>query len=526
MSTYNDTLDVAEAAAERYRAVHGRAPSPRDIAHNIWRFLREGWSRADILKDIGPEPTKPDPVPPTPEPPPGPAHERDPKWQAMVRDTITGAFTWLAKRQPTDAEMTHAFEMAHQPPRGKAWTHIEIQDYAREQGKNAPAPTPPIPSPTPETGRVRVDDKVFRDAHGRIFQWRGATMFLLFRRFLNGENIGNSLEWMRRQRVNVARVIGMVAWDGFAFGPSDTLLYYTKLREFATELGAHGFKLEFVAFADAQIVMPSLNNQHEHLRRVFDAIGHLDNVFIEVCNEPFKNGVDPSSVLRDQPRPACPVALGDYVIEPVFVDGEWRGQLARADYVTMHTPRDADSWARKAKDLLELRDGAGTGEPQSPRFDGVRCPVVDDEPMGAAEADRVNGRQRSANPSEHFWHHAVAAMFSAGSTIHFDEGLYGFPAPPNSDQQKCADAITLAWSLVDPESQAWHYTRGGLADCPLVFDAHLFPEQTSRIYAKIGGNRAVAVAVHPATGWRPVAANGWRIVSAAGPQDSLVVLER
>lgn len=517
--TYSDALELSQAVADRYRAVNRSEPAPVDIAHNLWRLLREGWSREDILTDIGLAPT-PTPRPPRPPRPPTPApgHENDPAWQQMVRDTIRASF---ADRAPTPEQLAHAFEMAHAPPRGQGWTHIEIQQYARESTN--PAPTPPAS----DESRVRVDGDVFRYPDGRIFYWQGATMFLLFRRWLNGENISDSIEWMRLTGVNVARVLCMVSWSGLSFGPKTHPRYYEELYRFARELSAYGIRVELVAFADAQDGMPHLDDQRAHFRAVVGVADSLGNAFVEVCNEPFKNGVDTVRA-SDGIESLSPVALGDYTFTTSQRDGLWHASLPVRDYVTLHTPRDLHAWARKAKDLHEMREGSGDGLYEGTAiFPGTHCPVIDDEPLGAAEASNVPGKQRSANPDEHFWHHAVAAMFCAGTTIHFDDGLMGRPPnPAGGDQQRCADAISRVWTFMPAEAQAWAYTRSGLIECPLEYDPQLFPAQTSRIYAKIGGNKAVAVAVHPMAGWQARATDGWRIVDATGPGNSLVYLER
>jgi len=146
--------------------------------------------------------------------------------------------------------------------------------------------------------------------------------------------------------------------------------------------------------------------------------------------------------------------------------------------------------------------------------------------MGAAERVNCAGRQRDPNPDAHFWYHANAKLNGAGSTFHSDSGIQAERPPANGDQQQCAEATALAWSSIEPEFQTGAYTRGGLDTCPLVFNPAQFPDQTGRIYARLLGDRAVAVAINPAPDWVPQPAPGWRIVSTIGPQQSLVHLAR
>lgn len=365
-----------------------------------------------------------------------------------------------------------------------------------------------------ESGRVRAERDVFRHESGAVWSWQGATMFLLFRRYLLGEDIAAQIDWMRAHRVNVARVLGMVAWPGSAFGPAWPG-YFDKLSAFIQLLGANGLRCEFVVFADAQVIVPDHQRQRQHLRAVMAAIGHEPNVFLECSNEPGLNGVEPFGLIgRDEPRP-CPMAYGEYGPLNSTI-------LPTLDYLTVHLSRDVHAWARKAKDILEFR----TGGVYVPPIDPTHVPVVSDEPMGAAETDRYPGGPRSTNPDDHFWHHAICRLFGAGSTFHYQDGLQGLAPAPGSTQQACAEAVARVWSLIAPEVQTWNYTRSGLPECPLAFNPAFFPEETSRIYAQIGGDQAVAVAVRPDPAWRPVPSGGWRIVSVDGPVNSLVHLRR
>jgi len=377
-----------------------------------------------------------------------------------------------------------------------------------------------------ERGRVTASRDVFRSENGDPWSWQGVTMFRLFHRWLLGETIEPQLRWCRLHHANVVRVLGMVNWPGRAvFGPSSPG-YFAGLVPFVDSLAAHGIRVEFVVFASAQDLMPDEPQQRAHLRRVHDAIGGFWNVFLEVCNEPFQNGCVPRNLWPiSQPR-LCPMAYGDYNPAVAKVGTTWVATLPALDYLTWHGPRQPNNWMRQAKDLSEFRDGYGDGtEEKYARFDGLHIPPVSDEPMGAAEREAA-GPQRSTVPEEFFWHHANARINGAGSTLHGDFGLDAVVPPAGGVQEQCAAMVTLAWDNIPPEFQRGRYTRGGLDDMPLKWQPEMFPDETSRVYGRILGNRAICVAIRPNPGWTPAGDHGWRIVNAVGPQNSLVYLER
>jgi len=88
----------------------------------------------------------------------------------------------------------------------------------------APFPSAYVPPVQPETGYISAGHNVFLDEHGKVWSYRGATQFLLFYRWLLGENIDDVVGWCQALGVNTVRVLGMVAWPqkNVVFGPNIT----------------------------------------------------------------------------------------------------------------------------------------------------------------------------------------------------------------------------------------------------------------------------------------------------------------
>jgi hypothetical protein len=354
--------------------------------------------------------------------------------------------------------------------------------------------------------RVHVDGKVFRDTSGAIWPYRGATSFLLLKRFAAGEDIVPYLDHRRDAGANILRVLTNVSWGPLA--PTD----YTdvQLRQFLALVHSRGLRVEVVALADA--LNWSLAQQRAHVQRVLDAVadmGALD--FVEVSNEAFKNSKPPAEVMAGvtRRRPDLVMAAGG---DNATCDNLTPFVL---DYVTLHNERK-DEWPRTAKDELELRDGFGCGD--KPGYGGAHVPVVSDEPMGAAEANEPGRRSNVAD--DFYWFAATSQLLGAGGTFHSEAGLTA--SEPGPAQAAAEQAFFAGLSSVAPAAQLGLYTRGGLASVPLTHD----DAKALRTFCSIQGGTADCVVIRPSADWAAQAVNGWRIVSQAGPRGSRVTVQR
>jgi hypothetical protein len=353
---------------------------------------------------------------------------------------------------------------------------------------------------------VHVDGKVFRDATGAIWPWAGVTSFTLLKRFVDGQDIGPYLDHRRAAGANLVRVLTTMK-NIVDFPP--TAYTDAQLGAFLAAVHAHGLRVELVALADAQTW--SVDAQRRQVQRIVDAAaaaGGLDPV--EVANEPFQNSAKPEDLMRGvSRRPGVLMASGDYDV------AENATTLFHLDYVTTHSPRD-DEWPRKAKELIDLREGFGWANGST--FHGLKVPVVADEPIGADEVNQPG--RRATNADDFYWFAAVAQTLGAGATFHSTAGITA--DEPGPVQAAAEAAFFSGLRAVPPEAQTGLYTRGLLASCPLVHD----DAKALRTFCALRGGVADCVVIRPTGAWSALARDGWRIERATGPRGTVLRLTR
>ena len=363
--------------------------------------------------------------------------------------------------------------------------------------KECPSVLEPVPVLLP---LIKVEGKVFKNPDGTIFPYRDASAFLLLRRLLEGDKQGvhEYCKEMSKLGYNVLRVFSQVDWDslpgpGPGFLPEDYgyNIYNDAVRRLLDIAAACGLYIELVAHTFAY----NMNDMANHVHRLNTIVKHHPR-FFEVANEPPVNGIDIEALmdLIDTSEFNCPWATGQY--DPTA--------LPAGSYVTAHTARDSE-WPRKAKWLLEYREGGGPVSDDDP---AMNRPIVGDEPIGAGEID-IPGK-RATSPDDFYTYAALAQLMGAGSTFHYQDGL--FAELPTGNQLLCAVQFIKGAKSVDPNFQLGTYTRVGLSNSPISSDDSL------RTYGMILGNKAIMVRVRPngtfevADGWRMEAIDSTGIV--------------
>ncbi len=294
------------------------------------------------------------------------------------------------------------------------------------------ATVPPVvtPNPTPPVvatlAPLHIDGLAFVDATGHEFRWKGVTDFVLFSRYVHGEDITPVLKDRRSVGANLVRTFGMLAsWgnpasssaDGVIhFYPQDYPDYFDKLRSFLDLLKLYELRCEFVVFADAQIVMPDQGQQLAHWNRVAVSIGDKTNVLLQVVNQGKKNGVDPT--VFPNPQDAWPNLLasrdsGMEADNPPAPNG-----FAYSAYTSSRG--DIKWFVEQGSSMYYLIYGWGPGEP----WQGTRQVSILDEPMGASETNQPG---RRSNDPALFKQLARSLVWGNGATFHCDDCVMSVP---------------------------------------------------------------------------------------------------
>jgi hypothetical protein len=332
---------------------------------------------------------------------------KKPSYESFVQQEaleVSYAFTQRHKTQPAPQDLYHnAWRRL-----AEGWSHENIlRDINGE---------PLIPDPIPEDGKARLTLDSIRASgpyfyeegqeHAKLWRWKGITAFSLLKRFLLGDDITPNLRWYKFLGINVLRVFTQVDWGSGTDSLGHKVSFFAAdyndlaLHEFLTLCEEHALRVEYVAHTFPY----DIPKMKAHTRRVAAICMEHRNAFLEIANEPQRNKI-PWEVYSD-----TPVAL--------YATGDYSDEIkARGQYITHHSGRDSE-WARKFKDAYEMFTGAGPHQVMDP-FHG---PVILDEPIRADDttAHRYEDYGRGA------------ALFSAGATFHYKDGLWTLP-PESTD---------------------------------------------------------------------------------------------
>lgn len=344
----------------------------------------------------------------------------------------------------------------------------------------------------PERGKLHIVGEHFYTEENELWQWRGYSWFLGYRRFCNGEDVTGDLRWLRAHGFNLVRVFGPLNWKET---PDYTVEHFQfdVLGAFFDLLAYHGLRCEFVPGCYLFDGWPAF------LQKCYDiAAGHW-NVLLERVNEP-SVGKKPDPLAKVDERSVLS-AYGIYT--------PYTGTYPTLDYSTIHTQRD-DAWHRKARHAQEVQHKTGK-------------PCISDEPAKAIEPD-FNYPGGKRNPDEFVWHHGVCALWTAGSTLHTEEGKWGRVPVPGMRQYEIVEAVRDdVWLKIGPEWQTGDYAGAHMSKSPVDGKGLKINGKDIWTYSSVHDDKALAVrcAVHA-----PQPKPGWTVVDRWAPGGSIVQLKR
>lgn len=389
-----------------------------------------------------------------------------------------------------------------------------MRTILQEIGVNPDVYLPPEPPVGPglfpaESGRLHIDGEHFRTESNQLWQWRGYSWFLGYRDFLRGKDIVPDLLWLRSVGVNLVRVFGPLNWIET---PDYTYQNFTttRLGEFFDILAAYGLRVEFVPICYAF----DLKIQRTLVQQIYDIAASRWNVLIEVANEPHVNKTDPVTIIDGGSRLLDKVdrrgILTSYgIYQPYYTSAN--DPLPTLDYVTIHTTRDA-AWHRKARHAQELQHL-------------INKPCISDEPAKITEPgfDYPGGKNDPVmTPHEASWHFGICALWTAGGTVHTEEGKWGRIPTPGMLQHRVMEAVRdNVWLHIDPTWQSGKYNGSHSSSSP-VDDVEI-GGQPVWTYSSLHDNRALSVRCALS---EPKPRNNWLVAEKWGPSNSFVRLVR
>jgi hypothetical protein len=370
--------------------------------------------------------------------------------------------------------------------------------------------------------RLHADGMVFRYPNGDAWRWKMVSAFRALQRWDRGEDLDPFVTWVKSVGANGLRVFCQY---NSGIGGADPLtpeaVSSSRIWQFAQWLRERDLRVEFTVLADCAQLGQNHEAQKQRVRDVVSALVNSPWAFVEIANEPFKNGADVAAIARelgyDRGR-AVLMATGDYSCDP--------GMLV-LDYIGDHAERKA-SWPGEAGKTGHFVYDGWDPDANSPHgWRGSKCPVIADEPIGCVElpVDQVPDFGRRDNRPEAFEDgFAGFAVGMAGGCFHSDAGVQTvMPGPVTTE---CARRAFAAMDFFPADAPTGRYVHDGFPAHPLASIAGFPPDRNAdEVAGRVFGDRAYAVAAHPGPHYRPEPKAGWRIVKATA-RGNAVVLER
>lgn len=243
------------------------------------------------------------------------------------------------------------------------------------------------------------------DGNGNRVVLKGVDQFKAYAQYLNGDSSLTGL-------ILESRELGFNLWRVFMMGsaaqnnildlrPQTTPNYYDELRGFALFLKDNGINLLTTIFVDAQDVMPNADERRDHWGRVTNELRGM--ALVSGGNEWQKNGWNPNELT--DPGAGVIWSRGS-------ATSDQRPAEPYATFAEFHPRRDMPAM------MLD-----SVASPVTLYGWGLNVPLLIDEPIGFAEADKPGSR--SADPRMAYRLARHYSTETAGAVFHNDSGMRG-----------------------------------------------------------------------------------------------------
>lgn len=279
-------------------------------------------------------------------------------------------------------------------------------------------PTPPTPSGP--LSPLHRDGWEIRTADGARYIHNQATNYLLFQRYLEGQDITPVL-YDGFDGYNVTFLMKIVSEQaGFRpLTPGNYPDFYAMADAFFADMLKAGKRIEATLLCDCDQIGFSHSDQLTHTDAMYAILRKYPTNLCQLANEWEKNGVD---------APSFGKPAGVFWSRGSSLAG---GQcpLPAGDYSTAHLSRSGGGAYLDAQPYYMSAGYEG--------YAGTGGPVVTNETRGASNTE--NSDRRTTDPA-YFRRIASAMRGWSGGTFHFDDGIHSVVCAPGTPQDACRRA--------------------------------------------------------------------------------------
>lgn len=312
-------------------------------------------------------------------------------------------------------------------------------------------------------GRLHADGRRLRFPDGKPFPWIGVTGFPAM--------AGDAFyQWADDRGFTIVRVLfGDVSWL-----PQTAAQAVAAMPGTLAKAEQHGLYVEAVALTDT--ASWTRDQIRAHVKAVGAACAFAVNCVLELANENYHPTQNAGALtdlaflreLRSLVPASLPVSFGAGTNDEA-------DNYPGGDYITIHRSRDRDAW-NMTRHIREQEQISA----DSKKF------VVDDEPIGAAEANDPG--RRLADPRIFKATGVLGRVFGLGVTYHFENGLRAQVPPEGSIQNEAARQF-VEGARVLPDDIELSFQNSGWPQSPVIaanFETDSSRGTVLRVYSGIG----------------------------------------